>query len=71
MITKLTPRHEELIVSYQQKWKAVYLSTERINRNQVLNVIEDVFRAYPEGFRKLIYKLSMVKVRQELIYGSI
>ncbi len=50
MITKLTPQQEELIVSYQQKWKAVYLSTERIDRKRVLNVLEDVFRAYPESF---------------------
>lgn len=50
MITKLTPQQEKLIVSYQQKWKAIYLSTERIDRNRVLNVLEDVFRAYPESY---------------------
>ncbi|PSF35012.1 hypothetical protein C7H19_17875 [Aphanothece hegewaldii CCALA 016] len=49
MITKLTHQQEELMVSYQQAWKAVYLSTAPIERNRVLDVLEDVFKAYPES----------------------
>ena len=50
MITQLTPQQEESIISYQQKWRAIYLSTERIDRSRVLDVLEDVFRSYPESF---------------------
>jgi hypothetical protein len=50
MIIKLTSKQEESIISYQQKWRAISLSTERINRERVLAVLEDVYNLYPEGF---------------------
>ncbi|MDZ8068557.1 MAG: hypothetical protein RMY64_23495 [Nostoc sp. DedQUE08] len=50
MITKLTSQQEESIASYQQKWRAINLSIERINRNRVLAVLEDVYNFYAESF---------------------
>lgn len=50
MITELTSQQEECIASYQQKWRAISLSTERIDRKRVLAVLEDVYNLYPESF---------------------
>ncbi len=49
MITKFTSQQQDLITSYQQKWRAISLSTERIERKRVLAVLEDVYSLYPEG----------------------
>lgn len=50
MITELISQQEECIASYQQKWRAISLSTERIDRKKVLAVLEDVYNFYPESF---------------------
>ncbi len=50
MITELTSQQEECIASYQQKWRAISLSTERIDRKKVLAVLEDVYNFYPKSF---------------------
>ncbi|MEH1933309.1 MAG: DUF6745 domain-containing protein [Nostoc sp.] len=49
MITKFTPQQQELIASYQRKWRAISLSTERIDRKRLLAVLEEVYSLYPEG----------------------
>ncbi|MBD2682551.1 MULTISPECIES: DUF6745 domain-containing protein [Nostoc] len=49
MITKFTSQQQDLITSYQQKWRAISLSTERIDRKRALAVLEDVYNLYPEG----------------------
>lgn len=49
MITKLTPQQHELVASYQKKWNEIYLSTARIERTRIFNVLEEVFEACPEG----------------------
>lgn len=48
MTTQITPRQKEMIVFYQQKWKEIYLSTKPIDRNRVLHILKEVFKAHPE-----------------------
>lgn len=48
MITEFTPEQKKSIAFYQQKWRAISLSTERIDRQRVVSVLENVYNLYPE-----------------------
>ncbi|MEH2381112.1 MAG: DUF6745 domain-containing protein [Nostoc sp.] len=45
MIEKLTPEQEALIPVYRDKWRAIALSTERIDREKAANVVKAAYVA--------------------------
>ena len=55
-ITKLTPEQEALIPVYQEKWRAIALSTERIDRQKAAEAIRSVYtllsELYPAFFKQ-------------------
>ncbi|MBF2009209.1 MAG: hypothetical protein IGS49_28145 [Chlorogloeopsis fritschii C42_A2020_084] len=44
MLDKLTPEQENLILCYQEKWRNIALSTERINRPQADLAVKEIYR---------------------------
>ena len=55
-ITQLTPEQEALIPVYQEKWRAIALSTERIAREKAADAIRSVYtllsKLYPAFFKQ-------------------
>ncbi len=55
-ITKLTPEQEALIPVYREKWRAIALSTERIDREKAAEAIRSVYtllsELYPAFFKQ-------------------
>ena len=43
LIEKLTPEQEALIPVYRQKWRAIALSTERIDREKAAEVVKAAY----------------------------
>ena len=48
-IDNLTPEQEALIPVYRDKWRAMALSTERIDRQKADQVLKAAFNQYPEA----------------------
>lgn len=44
-ITKLTPEQEALIPVYREKWRAIALSTERIDRQKTAEAVKAFYTA--------------------------
>lgn len=55
MITELTPEQEALIPIYREKWRAIALSTERIDRQKVIQVIQAAYRVRKCDEPKIIF----------------
>lgn len=43
LIDKLTPEQEALIPVYRDKWRAIALSTERIDREKAAEAVEKAY----------------------------
>lgn len=49
MIVNLTPEQELSIKLYKEKWKGITLSTQRLNREKILTLLETTHCFYPCG----------------------
>ncbi|WP_225912546.1 hypothetical protein [Nostoc flagelliforme] len=45
LIEKLTPEQEALILVYREKWRAIALSTERIDREKAAKAVKAAYIA--------------------------
>ncbi|MCC5630017.1 hypothetical protein LC613_19030 [Nostoc sphaeroides CHAB 2801] len=52
LIEKLTPEQEALIPVYRQKWRAIALSTERIDREKAAEAVKAAYIAIDFGYEK-------------------
>ena len=52
LIENLTPEQEALIPVYWEKWRAIALSTERINREKAAEAIKAAYVAIDFGYEK-------------------
>ncbi|MBN3882532.1 MAG: hypothetical protein V7K64_14980 [Nostoc sp.] len=50
LIEKLTPEQEALIPVYREKWRAIALSTERIDREKAAEAVKVAYTAF--GFEE-------------------
>ena len=51
LIEKLTPEQEALIPVYREKWRAIALSTERIDREKAAEAVKSTYVTI--GFKNL------------------
>ncbi len=58
VITELTSEQESLISVYQEKWRAIALSTEPIDRQKAAEAIESVYTAIGERKPKILFSDS-------------
>ncbi|MFN6471608.1 MAG: DUF6745 domain-containing protein [Nostoc sp. SerVER01] len=55
LIEKLTPEQEALIPVYREKWRAIALSTERIDREKALEVVKATYTAIGKQQQEIIF----------------
>ena len=54
-ITALTSDQESSIASYQEKWRAIALSTEPINRDLVADAVKDTYEVLGKEAPKILF----------------
>ncbi|WP_412982742.1 hypothetical protein [Nostoc sp. UIC 10607] len=59
LIEKLTPEQEALIPVYRQKWRAIALSTERIDKEKVEEVVKAAYTAIGKQQPEIIFCNSL------------
>ena len=52
LIEKLTPEQEALIPVYREKWRAIALSTERIDREKAAEAVKAAYIAIDFGYEE-------------------
>ncbi|UBF26235.1 hypothetical protein K9N68_32800 [Kovacikia minuta CCNUW1] len=55
MITELTPEQEALIPVYREKWRAIALSTERIDRQKVSEAVKAAYAVINEEEPEIVF----------------
>ncbi|BAY75650.1 hypothetical protein NIES25_20970 [Nostoc linckia NIES-25] len=55
LIEKLTPEQEALIPVYREKWRAIALSTERIDREKAVEVVKATYTAIGKQQPEIIF----------------
>ncbi|WP_442944580.1 hypothetical protein [Nostoc sp.] len=55
LIEKLTPEQEALIPVYREKWRAIALSTERIDKEKAEEVVKAVYTAIGKQQPEIIF----------------
>lgn len=70
-IDKLTPEQEALIPAYREKWKAIALSTERIDRQKATEAVGFLYTEFLEKYVPLIkFHQSPYAAIREILRGS-
>ncbi|CBN57022.1 MULTISPECIES: DUF6745 domain-containing protein [Kamptonema] len=67
MIDKLTPEQEALIPVYREKWRAIALSTEPINREKAADAVKAIYAAIGQQEPKIIFFDSPCAAHQNLL----
>ncbi|MEH2092214.1 hypothetical protein [Nostoc sp.] len=55
LIEKLTPEQEALIPVYREKWRAIALSTERIDRKKAAEAVKAAYTAIHKQEPEIIF----------------
>lgn len=55
LIEKLTPEQEALIPVYREKWRAIALSTERIDREKAAEVVKAAYKVMDFDEPKILF----------------
>lgn len=55
LIEKLTPEQEALISVYREKWRAIALSTERIDKEKAAEVVKAAYTAIGKQQPEIIF----------------
>ena len=67
MIDKLTPEQEALIPVYREKWRAIALSTEPIDRDKAADAVKGIYAAIGQEEPKIIFFDSPHAAHQNLL----